>query len=317
MLRFYNTATRKVETFVPIEEGKVSMYVCGLTVYNDMHLGHARTYIAFDTIRRWFEYLGNDVKFIQNHTDIDDKIIELMSVGKDIFRLNTENLKHANPDLIISQEICQVCSAYTNQVDDAVNILGRRLDVLTINPHDIQGILLTIIDFSKKIDAEAKGRKLVESLTKRINYIKDKKYDKCPTVLAIEWIDPFFTAGHWIPEMIESVGARNLISKKGEHSRKMTFDEIKNANPDIIILMPCGFDVERTIKEYKKNLEKNSKWKTLEAVKRQNVFAVDANSFFSKPSLRTIIGIEILGKIIQSKVFADLMVPVKSYRKIN
>ena len=76
MLRFYNTATRKVETFVPIEEGKVSMYVCGLTVYNDMHLGHARTYIAFDTIRRWFEYLGNDVKLIQNHTDIDDKIIK-------------------------------------------------------------------------------------------------------------------------------------------------------------------------------------------------------------------------------------------------
>ena len=164
---------------------------------------------------------------------------------------------------------------------------------------------------------DIEGKKLVESLTKRINYIKDKKYDQCPTVLAIEWIDPFFTAGHWVPEMIESVGARNLISKKGEHSRKMTFDEIKNANPDIIILMPCGFDVERTIKEYKKNLEKNSKWKTLKAVKRQNVFAVDANSFFSKPSLRTIIGMEILGKIIQSKVFADLMVPVKSYRKIN
>ena len=254
---------------------------------------------------------------ILSSKQIDDKIIELMSVGKDIFRLNTENLKDANPDLIISQEICQVCSAYTNQVDDAVNILGRKLDVLTINPHDIQGILLTILDISKKIDAEAKGRKLVEVLTKRINYIKDKKYDKCPTVLAIEWIDPFFTAGHWVPEMIESVGARNLISKKGEHSRKMTFDEIKNADPDIIILMPCGFDVERTIKEYKKNLEKNSKWKTLKAVKRQNVFAVDANSFFSKPSLRTIIGIEILGKIIQSKVFADLMVPVKSYRKIN
>ncbi|MFL2941354.1 MAG: cysteine--tRNA ligase [Candidatus Poseidoniales archaeon] len=76
MLRFYNTATRKVENFLPIEEGKVSMYVCGLTVYNDMHLGHARTYIAFDTIRRWFEYLGNDVKFVQNHTDIDDKIIK-------------------------------------------------------------------------------------------------------------------------------------------------------------------------------------------------------------------------------------------------
>ena len=117
--------------------------------------------------------------------------------------------------------------------------------------------------------------------------------------------------------MIESVGARNLISKKGEHSRKVTFDEIKNANPDIIILMPCGFDVERTIKEYKNILEKNSKWNTLDAVKGQNVFVVDANSFFSKPSLRTITGMEILGKIIQSEIFTDLKVPVKSYRKIN
>ena len=189
--------------------------------------------------------------------------------------------------------------------------------MLTINPHDIQGILLTIIDISKKIGAGEKGKELVESLTKRINYIKDKKYDQCPDVLAIEWIDPFFTAGHWVPEMIESVGARNLISKKREHSRKVTFDEIKNANPDIIILMPCGFDVERTIKEYKNILEKNSKWNTLDAVKGQNVFVVDANSFFSKPSLRTITGMEILGKIIQSEIFTDLKVPVKSYRKIN
>ena len=75
MLRFYNTAARKVEIFKPIRKDKVSMYVCGLTVYNDMHLGHARTYIAFDTIRRWFEFSGYEVNFIQNHTDIDDKII--------------------------------------------------------------------------------------------------------------------------------------------------------------------------------------------------------------------------------------------------
>ena len=96
----------------------------------------------------------------------------------------------------------------------------------------------------------------------------------------------------------------------------MTFDEIKNEEPDIIILMPCGFDVERTIKEYKKTLEDNLNWKTLKAVKDQNVFAVDANSFFSKPSLRTITGIEILGKILQPEIFNELEVPPKSYRKI-
>ena len=247
---------------------------------------------------------------------IDEKILELMSEGKEIFRLNAENLKDANPALIISQETCKVCSAYTDQVENAVNILDKKLDVLTINPHNIEDILQTIIDISKKIGSEQQGIKLVRRLIKRINYIKNKKYIRCPNVIAIEWIDPFFTAGHWVPEMIEFVGAKNLISKKGEQSRRMTFDEIKNEEPDIIILMPCGFDVERTIKEYKKTLEDNLNWKTLKAVKDQNVFAVDANSFFSKPSLRTITGIEILGKILQPEIFNELEVPPKSYRKI-
>ena len=247
---------------------------------------------------------------------IDEKITKLMLEGKDVFRLNSINLKDANPDLIISQEICKVCSAYTNQVDDAVKILGKNFDVLTINPHTVKDILQTIIDISKKIQSKQKGERLVESLIKRIDHVQNKKYVWHPNVLAIEWLDPFFTAGHWIPEMVEFVGAKNLISKKGEHSRKMTFEEIKNVDPDIVILMPCGFDVERTIKEYKNTLQKKSKWKTLKAVKEKNIFAVDANSFFSKPSLRTITGIEILGKIIQPEIFNELDVPPKSYRKI-
>ena len=146
---------------------------------------------------------------------------------------------------------------------------------------------------------------------------KNKNFNRRPNVLAIEWIEPFFTAGHWVPEMIELVGGKNLISKKGERSRKMLLDEIIKIDPELIILMPCGFNVERTIKEYKNILEKNSEWNSLRAVKEKKVFAVDANSFFSKPSLRTIIGIEILAKIIQPEIFNELKVPVKSYTKIT
>ena len=116
--------------------------------------------------------------------------------------------------------------------------------------------------------------------------------------------------------MIEIAGGKNLISKKGEHSRKMTFDEIKNTKPEIIIFMACGFGVERTIKEYKNVLSTNLEWNTLQAVRDQNVYAVDANSFFSKPSLRTITGIEILAKIIQPITFNELEVPIGSFRKI-
>ena len=210
-----------------------------------------------------------------------------------------------------------MCSAYTNQVNDAMNILERKPDVLTMNPHDIEGILLTIIDISKKIGAEEKGKLIVADLRTRIEHVVMKKFKREPKVLAIEWINPFFTAGHWIPEMVEVVGAKNLISKKSEHSRKITLDEIIDTDPDIIILMPCGFDVDRTVKEYKENLLTNTEWSKLRAVKENNIFAVDANSFFSKPSLRTIIGIEILAKIIQPEIFNELKVPVKSYTKIT
>lgn len=254
---------------------------------------------------------------ILSSKQIDDKIMKLTSEKKDIFKLNSEKLKNANPDLIISQEICEVCSAYTNQVNDAMNILERKPDVLTMNPHDIEGILLTIIDISKKIGAEEKGKLIVADLRTRIEHVVMKKFKREPKVLAIEWINPFFTAGHWIPEMVEVVGAKNLISKKSEHSRKITLDEIIDTDPDIIILMPCGFDVDRTVKEYKENLLTNTEWSKLRAVKENNIFAVDANSFFSKPSLRTIIGIEILAKIIQPEIFNELKVPVKSYTKIT
>ena len=247
---------------------------------------------------------------------IDDKIIELTSERKDIFKLNSEKLKNAKPDLIISQEICEVCSAYTNQVNDAMKILEKKPDILTMNPHDIEGILLTILEISKKIGGTEKGEKIITSLRTRIEHIKNKKFNNSPKVLAIEWIEPFFTAGHWVPEMIELVGAKNLISKKSEHSRKMTLEEIINIDPEIIVLMPCGFDVDRTIKEYKNNLQNNVKWNAIKAVKENNIFAVDANSFFSKPSLRTITGIEILAKIIQPEIFDELEVPRKSYTKI-
>ncbi len=144
-----------------------------------------------------------------------------------------------------------------------------------------------------------------------------KRLKKKQKVVAIEWVDPFFTSGHWIPEMIEVAGGENLISSEKMPSRKMKLEEIKEANPDIIVVMPCGFDVKRTINEYKKVLAGNPEWNELKAVKGNNVYAVDANSYFSKPSLRTITGIEILASIFHPDVFGDLQLPEDSFMKIN
>ena len=248
---------------------------------------------------------------------IDDKICQLMTDGKEIYNLNKENLLNAKPDLIISQNICEVCSAHTEHVNMAVEMLEKKPEVYTMDPHDVSEILTSIKDISKIIGKEKEGNGLIDSLSKRLEFVKGKTFEKKQKVVAIEWVDPFFTSGHWIPEMIEVAGGENLISLEKMPSRKMKLEEIKEANPDIIVVMPCGFDVKRTINEYKKVLAGNPEWNELKAVKENNVYAVDANSYFSKPSLRTITGIEILASIFHPDVFGDLQLPEDSFMKIN
>ena len=248
--------------------------------------------------------------------EIDDRICSLSEKGEEIYKLVTENLISAKPDLIISQEICEVCSAYTSQVKTAMDILEVKPEVYSMNPHDVQGILQCVRDISEKIDKSQKGEEILNSLNNRIKNVNEKQFQNKPKVLGIEWIKPFFTAGHWIPEMIEYSGGINMITESGEHSRKMDITEIENADPDVLIIMPCGFDVQKTISEYEKYLSNDSRWNELGAVKERKVFAVDANSFFSKPSIRIVTGIEILAKILHPEIFLDLNVPSGSFLKI-
>ena len=247
---------------------------------------------------------------------IDGKICQLMTEGKEIYNLNKENLLNAKPDLIISQNICEVCSAHTEHVKIAMEMLKKKPEVYTMDPHDVDEILVSIKEISKIIGKEKEGNELVDSLSKRLKFIKCKTFEKRPKIVAIEWLDPFFTSGHWIPEMIETAGGENLISTKKMPSRKMKLQEIKEANPDIIVMMPCGFDVKRTVSEYNNVLAENLDWNELKAVKQNNVYAVDANSYFSKPSLRTITGVEVLAKIIHPDIFGDLQLPEDSFAKI-
>ena len=248
---------------------------------------------------------------------IDEITCKLISDGKDIFVLNKENIKKANPNLIVSQNTCEVCAAHTNQVQQAIEMLETKPEIYSMDPHNIEEILAGILEFSKIIDVEEKGKILKKKLEKRIEKIKNSKISNAPKIVVIEWINPFFTAGHWVPEMVEISGGVNLISKTGEHSRKMTIQEIVNVQPKIIILMPCGFDVKRTKIEYEKFLKNDKEWNELQAVKENNVFAVDANSFFSKPSIRTIDGIEILAKIIHPEIFSNISIPENSYIKLG
>ena len=248
--------------------------------------------------------------------EIDDKICFLSEKGEDVYKLVQNNLVNAKPDLIISQEICEVCSAYTNQVKRAIDILDDKPEIYSMNPHDIEGILQSVKDISKIIGERENGEKLIRELNSKIKNVRETQFEEKPKVLGIEWLNPFFTAGHWVPDMVECAGGINMITKSGEHSRKMGIEEIENADPDVIILMPCGFGIEKTISEYEKYLRKDSRWNKLRAIMENRVFVVDANSFFSKPSIRVFTGIEILGKILHPEMFSKLEVPSNSFLKI-
>ena len=248
--------------------------------------------------------------------EINTQTCKLLNEGKDIFVLDEKNLKESNPDLIVTQETCEVCAAFTNQVNKAIHILPKKPIIYSMDPHNLDEILTSVIEIGDILEKNKKAGEIKTELERRILHVKKFSNKEKIRVLAIEWLEPFFTAGHWIPEMIEIAGGINMISKKGEHSRKIDIKEISKSDPEIIILMPCGFNTKRTIYEYDSILKNNLEWKDLRAVKNKKIFVVDANSFFSKPSIRTITGLEILAKIIQPKNFTNLCIPNDSFCNI-
>jgi iron complex transport system substrate-binding protein len=254
--------------------------------------------------------------------EIDDKIVELFRNGNDIYIINDNILKESRPDIIVAQGICEVCSPFAKEIKRAISILEYNPKVIILDPSDISDILDNIIEIAKNVAKIKEGKNLVRLLQEKINKIKNitklKNKESLPKILCLEWLDPFFTAGHWVPEMVEIAGGINGLSKSKEQSRRASIEEIKKFDPDKIIFMPCGFNIDRTIKEYKNttSLNKNQEWNNLRAIKNNELYVVDAGSYFSKPGPRTITGIEILAKIISPNEFKHITIPENSYSKL-
>jgi iron complex transport system substrate-binding protein len=256
--------------------------------------------------------------------EIDDKIVGLMRAGENIYAIDDQKLKESRPDLIIAQGVCEVCAPFAKEIDRANSILGYEPEVLVLHPHDLNDILLSITEIAEKVGRSNEGRKLVASLEKRIDNIrkivaerraKNSSKDN-PKIVCIEWIDPFFSAGHWIPQIVDIAGGINGLSSTGQQSRRISIEEVIEFNPDKIILMPCGFDVARTLEEAKL-LKYNAKWRSLQAVQKDRVYAVNANAYFSKPGPRTITGLEILAQIINPEGFENIELPRNSFVNVS
>ena len=253
---------------------------------------------------------------IMSSEEIDAKIRELVSGMKDIYIIDTELLKELNPDTIVAQGLCEVCSPYLNEVSRARRVLMNKPRVIMLDPHDLDGILDSITQLAEELGLKEKGTAMVDVLRRRLEDIRSRVMllDR-PRVLCIEWLKPFFTAGHWVPQMVDTAGGVNCISRRGEPSRRLEFREVADADPDIIIFMPCGFDIPRGLREFK-SVEGIEGWYDLRAVKSKQVYIVDSNSYFSRPSHRVVRGVEILAKIIHPNAFNDIEVSEWEVRRV-
>ena len=246
---------------------------------------------------------------------IEEKIQELAKLQDEYFTINFDLLKKIQPDLVISQGICDVCSPHNREMEKVIRFLGYTPDTLVLDPHTVEDVVQNIVDVAKSVGKDDEGLQIKSSLQNRIEHVASTKKDKNPNVICMEWLDPFYIAGHWVPQMVQIAGGTNGISNTGERSRKIEFSQITQLDPDILILLPCGFTLDRVISEYV-SLRRNEDWNSLRAVKNDMVFAVDAMSYFSRPSPRVITGIEILAKIFNPKAFANLVVPENSYARL-
>jgi iron complex transport system substrate-binding protein len=237
--------------------------------------------------------------------EIDNKVKALLTDALSIYTVKREQIIALLPDVVITQAQCEVCAVSLQEVEQALdNYLDKETRILSIQPNSLDDIFNNIMEIANALNAEAEGADLVERLQERVDIIKHKlKFitDK-PTVACIEWLQPLMVSGNWVPELVEIAGGNPILAVKGRHSPYVEWDDIRAQDPDIIILMPCGFSMDRTLKEVDLLLQLPG-FNELKAVKNNRFYIADGNQYFNRPGPRIVDSIEILAEIINPKQF--------------
>ncbi len=231
--------------------------------------------------------------------DIDRQVRRLVASGQRLYRLNDHLLRHAQPDLIISQDLCHVCAVTPDQLHDALRSMPRQPIVLTLNPTTVHDFIDDVLRIGDAAGRSAEGLRLATQLRDRLDAIRNRTQGLShrPRVVCLEWLSPFYIAGHWVPEMVQLAGGQDVLAQPGSPSRIVTWDEVLAAAPDLLIVMPCGFSIEQTRTELLQLIQQPGQWRLPPALAEQT-YLVDASSYFSRPGPRLIDGIELLAAIL-------------------
>jgi iron complex transport system substrate-binding protein len=231
---------------------------------------------------------------------IDQRVKKIVADALSVYRVDAPKLRELRPDIIVTQSQCEVCAVSENDVEAAVaEWLGARPRIVSLAPYGLDDIFTDMQRVADALGAPARGVELVATLRNRLAAIAGKARNAAerPTVATIEWIDPLMAAGNWMPTLVEMAGGSNLFGTAGEHSPWMKFDDLAAKDPEVILISPCGFNMDRAAQDLPV-LTNNPKWQQLAAVRNRRVFMADGNQYFNRPGPRIAESLDILAEIV-------------------
>ncbi len=231
--------------------------------------------------------------------DIDSQVKTLVANQISIYEVDGPLLSALRPDFILTQMLCEVCAVSDRDVLSALGpdlLPGTRL--LSLSPQCLAETWADVQTVADALGISERGAEVVASLRTRMELLRARVSSWTrPRVACIEWISPLMAAGNWVPELVEAAGGESVIGRAGVHSPWLSWEELAAADPEVIVLMPCGFDLERTCQEARV-LEPEARWKALRAVREGRVYAVDGNQYFNRPGPRLVDSAEMLEEIL-------------------
>ena len=263
---------------------------------------------------------ARDLSNVSSHA-IHRQVEGSVEAGESLHVLDVAALEELRPDLILTQDLCRVCAVGYREVSEVARRLEGEVSVVSLEPTSIEGILNSIQTVGAMTEAEDEAVGLVEELRERLRAVEEIVGSRRqggfvpPRVVAVEWLDPPFAVGHWVPEQVRRAGGWELLGHEGDHSVETSWDAVREVDAEIIVLMPCGVDLERTVREWGE-LARPGGWDDLRAVQDGRVYAVDGSAYFSRPGPRVVDGIEVLAEVIDPLAF-DGMAPPDSWVRVG
>ncbi|MFL5638952.1 MAG: cobalamin-binding protein [Gemmatimonadaceae bacterium] len=226
--------------------------------------------------------------------DIDRAVASHLATGESLYQVDEALLDSLSPDLVFTQDLCQVCAPSGNELGRALQDLTKQPHVLSLTPRNFAEIEENILSIGKATDRTEAARRLIEDGRARVARVKEAVGRAVPRrITFLEWTEPLFCAGHWVPEMIEAAGGEDPLGKAGADSRRMTWDDVCESSPEMIVVAPCGYGLDQAIAVASR----------LPRVTDAEIYAVDANAYFARPGPRVTEGVELLGHLFHPELF--------------